>query len=846
MALTPEQKSSRLFKKSMGAGETILARDFFEEPKLGNNNIITSQIWSQSDAIPNTAPILGNGVIDNVVQYIELLSTVHIPGSTNRAYYHDDLKDVIPFNFGDGTYNYGIFKSDGITQIAFGEGDWLLDTSAGVLTFYGTVPAGVNDTNPPKVSFYKYVGDKGLVSSGATSGLNVKDPVSLTTVEALAGTSYDDTLSGFTSLPTDVDGVSGFTEGQRILVKDQVDAMENGIYDVSGTTLVRAIDHDGMPIGEVGVNDYVFVTAGDTLIATSWVLSATDATDQDRIHVGIDTQIWSLFAQSRAYVADGLGLKLVSDTFGIDLNDGVTPGSSGLEQTVDGLSMKQDILSAITGATSAIESLEVSISGNTSDITDLSTALSTEISETNVDVESLSTAIVGLTGDTASLSTAVSTNESDITDLSTSLSTTDSNLTSLETTVTGNTSDITDLSTALSTEISSTNSDVTSLSNALTGSTEDITSLSTALSTEISNTNVDVESLSTAIVGLTGDTSSLSTALSTVESNLTSLETTVTGNTSDITDLSSALSAEISTTNSEVISLSTAITLVDGVGADNAGSGITFIAGINNTLNVDIDGTTLEFDGNTIQVSDSLITVIDTLTGDTASLETALSTEISTTDSEITSLSTAISTISGDTLDITSVLADGEVLGLEGGELTGFTYTTDITSLSTAISGETDARVDADISLSTAIADIQPLESGNAGSGLTYIPSGSTPATLNVNVDDYTIKIVNNELRTPETWIESDYATTIADGTTGVTGIVLDYDPVGYVSAFINGVEYMVSPLSASSDTNMPFFFDTVIPTVGSVLNFDASEAGFGLISGTDVIVAKYHFINIL
>ena len=31
MALTPEQKASRLFKKSVGAAETLLARDFFED-----------------------------------------------------------------------------------------------------------------------------------------------------------------------------------------------------------------------------------------------------------------------------------------------------------------------------------------------------------------------------------------------------------------------------------------------------------------------------------------------------------------------------------------------------------------------------------------------------------------------------------------------------------------------------------------------------------------------------------------------------------------------------------------------------------------------------------------------
>ena len=164
MALTPEQKSSRLFKKSLGVGETILARDFFEEPKLGNTNIITSQIWSESDDIPTTAPSLTNGQIEGVVQYIEKLELTFISGSVvsgdDVAYSDDVLKDTIPFNYGDGSYNYALYENDGSTVIPFGAGDWLVDTSAGVLTFYGTVPAGVSSGAPPKISFYKYVGNK--------------------------------------------------------------------------------------------------------------------------------------------------------------------------------------------------------------------------------------------------------------------------------------------------------------------------------------------------------------------------------------------------------------------------------------------------------------------------------------------------------------------------------------------------------------------------------------------------------------------------------------------------------------------------------------------------------------
>ena len=126
------------------------------------------------------------------------------------------------------------------------------------------------------------------------------------------------------------------------------------------------------------------------------------------------------------------------------------------------------------------------------------------------------------------------------------------------------------------------------------------------------------------------------------------------------------------------------------------------------------------------------------------------------------------------------------------------------------------------------------------GDGLSY----DNNSRLQVNVDDYTISIVGDELRTPEIWMEFDSTTTILGSVTnGSTNIVLDYVPVGYISAYINGIEYMVSS-TTSSATGQPFYFDTLLPTSGSRLYFNAVEAGFGLESGVDMIMVKYHYIN--
>lgn len=383
MALSPEEKASRLFKKSLGKGETLLTRDFFEEPIVGNDIVIPSQIWAQASEIPATAPTLTNGQIDGVVQYFEKLSLTAVPGSSVQAFQHSTLVDAISFTFGV-SYNYKLYTSLDVV-IPDGQGDWLVDPSTGIVMFYGTLPAGVSSSTPPQISFYKYVGEKGM-TSGATSGLVIKDSVILATTSGDTLSNYSPSLSGYTVLPDVVDTISGstFVEGDRILVKDQVDLVQNGIFQVSGTTLVRALDSDGQPTGEVGINDYVFVTSGVTNLASSWVLADTNAADVDNITPGQDTQEWVLFARSAAYSADGLALKLDGQVFKVDLDDSTIYGS-GLYQSPDGLRISNELVSLLSGSTTGLTSLSTAlsteISTSSSGITSLSTAISTEISD---------------------------------------------------------------------------------------------------------------------------------------------------------------------------------------------------------------------------------------------------------------------------------------------------------------------------------------------------------------------------------------------------------------------------------------------------------------------------------
>ena len=166
MALLDSQKISRLFKKLLGVGETSTSRDFFEEPFSGRSAVLPTQIWQQAENIPATAPsdMINEEERDVLKRYIDLVLSP-VPGASN-AFYSEELKDTIPFNYdSSGSYNY-VVKDNSDTTIPFGQYDWLLDTDAGVLYFYNGLPAAL----PPKISFYKYIGLKG--AGGGTGNID--------------------------------------------------------------------------------------------------------------------------------------------------------------------------------------------------------------------------------------------------------------------------------------------------------------------------------------------------------------------------------------------------------------------------------------------------------------------------------------------------------------------------------------------------------------------------------------------------------------------------------------------------------------------------------------------------
>jgi hypothetical protein len=133
---------------------------------------------------------------------------------------------------------------------------------------------------------------KGYVDA-ARSGLDVKQSVRAATTGAIllaSGLENGDIIDGVT-----------LATGNRVLVKNQGTASENGIYVVQETGApVRATDFDGA--GEVSGGAFTFVEEGFANADAGFVVTSNGA-----ITVGTDAIVWAQFSGAGAFTAgDGL------------------------------------------------------------------------------------------------------------------------------------------------------------------------------------------------------------------------------------------------------------------------------------------------------------------------------------------------------------------------------------------------------------------------------------------------------------------------------------------------------------------------------------------------------------
>jgi hypothetical protein len=176
-------------------------------------------------------------------------------------------------------------------------------------TFTGVVTLPATGTGGLEAATKNYV-------DAVATGLSVKDAVRV-------ATTANGTLSTAFANGQVVDGVTLAT-GDRILLKNQTDASQNGIYVVPATgTPSRSSDADNTPGVEVKTGMMVFVTSGTANTGTQWVLTTTGV-----ITLGSTNQTYVQFGGGTSYSA-GTGLSLAGSTFSLAAHSGnlVTSGT---------------------------------------------------------------------------------------------------------------------------------------------------------------------------------------------------------------------------------------------------------------------------------------------------------------------------------------------------------------------------------------------------------------------------------------------------------------------------------------------------------------------------------------
>jgi hypothetical protein len=163
---------------------------------------------------------------------------------------------------------------------------------------------------------------------GAIEGLDVKESCRVATTADL-GAAFDSSGGAegkgqFTGAPTTIDGVS-IAEGDRVLVKNQDNAEENGIYVVTSTTSTwdRAVDFDDDD--EVTANAFTWVSEGNSLQDTGWVLVTNDP-----ITVNTTEQAWTQFS-SAGVIQPGDGLYQAGNIFHVGAGWGITANADDIE-----------------------------------------------------------------------------------------------------------------------------------------------------------------------------------------------------------------------------------------------------------------------------------------------------------------------------------------------------------------------------------------------------------------------------------------------------------------------------------------------------------------------------------
>lgn len=137
-------------------------------------------------------------------------------------------------------------------------------------------------------------------------GLRAKGDVAVATTGNIALSGLQ-TIDGYTTLA-----------GDRVLVKDQTDPTENGIYVADAGSWVRSQDQDNAPLAEILNGVFVPTVLNGGQANTPFLITSV-GTGADGLHqIGTDPIVWSVFT-SPTQLQPGDGIEFVGNVVNVDL-----------------------------------------------------------------------------------------------------------------------------------------------------------------------------------------------------------------------------------------------------------------------------------------------------------------------------------------------------------------------------------------------------------------------------------------------------------------------------------------------------------------------------------------------
>ena len=302
----------------------------------------------------DTLTINGSGAISTAVNASTNTLTISASDATTAA------KGIASFDSNSFAVSSGAvsIKAGGVTNSQLVNSSFVLGTttiSLGstassvadlALTGVPTAPTATAGTNTTQIATTAFVN---AAVDAARSGLDVKASVR-------AATTANITLSAVQT----IDGVT-LVAGDRVLVKDQTTASQNGIYVVSASAWTRATDADTS--AKVTSGMFTFVEEGTTNADSGWVLTTNNT-------ITLDTTSLA-FAQfsGAGQITAGNGLTKTGNTLNVGAGTGIVANADDIALTGQALAFHNLATNGIVARTAAGTVAARTITGTTNRIT---------------------------------------------------------------------------------------------------------------------------------------------------------------------------------------------------------------------------------------------------------------------------------------------------------------------------------------------------------------------------------------------------------------------------------------------------------------------------------------------